>query len=553
MPGSVVVSSARTPIGKLSGALASLPGTDLGAHAIRAALARAGISGEQVDYVLLGQVLQAGAGQMPARQAAVKGGIPMSVPSMLINKVCLSGIDAIYLADQMIQAGDADVVVAGGMESMTQRPYLLPNAREGYRMDHGQLVDSMIGDGLWCAFDAVHMGAGTERYTSEMGGITREMQDEFAAQSHERAAAAIKDGRLAEEIEPIEIPQRRGDPVLVDTDEGVRPGTTAESLGKLRPAFAPDGTITAGNASQISDGGAALVVTSVEAAERLGLTPLAELVSFGMVAGPDTSLLTQPSRAIVRALDKVDRQVTDLDLVEINEAFAAVAIASMQRSRHRRRHRQRERWRDRARVTRSARRAHAWCSPSSTSCVDAAAVSARRRCAAAAGRAKPPSCARCTAPRRVRRVSRARTRTLSGSLPRVQAQVGSRSRPARCGGPAPRCSRVAVAQPLVAHGAGGVPCPLRSLTGIPCPFCGMTRGVTAAVRGDVADAALFNPGSVLLVVAAVLLLGMWRIRRVTIPDLAADRDDRRALGLRVVQVPVRPPALIPVHRRKEAP
>ena len=330
MPGSVIVSSARTPIGKLSGALASLPGTDLGAHAIRAALARAGISGEQVDYVLLGQVLQAGAGQMPARQAAVKGGIPMSVPSMLINKVCLSGIDAIYLADQMIQAGDADVVVAGGMESMTHAPYLLPNAREGYRMDHGQLVDSMIGDGLWCAFDAVHMGAGTERYTSEMGGITREMQDEFAAQSHERAAAAIKDGRLAEEIEPIEIPQRRGDPVLVDTDEGVRPGTTAESLGKLRPAFAPDGTITAGNASQISDGGAALVVTSVEAAERLGLTPLAELVSFGMVAGPDTSLLTQPSRAIVRALDKVDQQVTDLDLVEINEAFAAVALASMQ-------------------------------------------------------------------------------------------------------------------------------------------------------------------------------------------------------------------------------
>ena len=329
MPGSVIVSSARTPIGKLSGALASLPATDLGAHAIRAALARAGITGEQVDYVLLGQVLQAGAGQMPARQAAVKGGIPMSVPSMLINKVCLSGIDAIYLADQMIQAGDAEVVVAGGMESMTQAPYLLPNAREGYRMDHGQLVDSMIADGLWCAFDAVHMGAGTERYTGEMGGITREMQDEFAAQSHERAAAAIKDGRLAEEIEPIEIPQRRGDPVLVDTDEGVRPGTTAESLGKLRPAFAPDGTITAGNASQISDGGAALVVTSVAAAERLGLTPLAELVSFGMVAGPDPSLLTQPSRAIVRALDKVDKQVSDLDLVEINEAFAAVAIASM--------------------------------------------------------------------------------------------------------------------------------------------------------------------------------------------------------------------------------
>ncbi len=329
MPGSVIVSSARTPIGKLSGALASLVATDLGGHAIKAALARAGIAGDQVDYVIMGQVLQAGAGQMPARQAAVAGGVPMSVPSTTVNKVCLSGIDAIYLADQMIQAGDADVVVAGGMESMTRAPYLLPNAREGYRMDHGQLVDSMIGDGLWCAFDAVHMGAGTERYTSEMGGITREMQDEFAAQSHERAAAAIKDGRLAEEIEPIEIPQRRGDPVLVDTDEGVRPGTTAESLGKLRPAFAPDGTITAGNASQISDGAAALVITSPEHAERLGVAPLAELVSYGMVAGPDPSLLTQPSRAIVRALDKVGKQVGDLDLIEINEAFAAVALASM--------------------------------------------------------------------------------------------------------------------------------------------------------------------------------------------------------------------------------
>jgi acetyl-CoA C-acetyltransferase len=196
-------------------------------------------------------------------------------------------------------------------------------------MDHGQLVDSMIGDGLWCAFDAVHMGAGTERYAGEMGGITREMQDEFAAQSHERAAAAIKEGRLAEEIEPVEIPQRRGDPVLVDTDEGVRPGTTAESLSKLRPAFAPDGTITAGNASQISDGGAALVITSAENAERLGVAPLAELVSYGMVAGPDPSLLTQPSRAIMRALDKAGKQVRDLELIEINEAFAAVAIASM--------------------------------------------------------------------------------------------------------------------------------------------------------------------------------------------------------------------------------
>jgi acetyl-CoA C-acetyltransferase len=330
MPGSVIVSSARTPIGKLSGALASFEATDLGGHAIAAALERAGISGDQVDYVLLGQVLQAGAGQMPARQAAVKGGIPLSVPSMTVNKVCLSGIDAIYLADQMIQAGDAEVVVAGGMESMTKAPYLLKRAREGYRMGNGELLDSMIDDGLWCAFDAVHMGAGTERYTGEMGGITRDMQDDVAAKSHERAAAAMKEGRLAEEIAPIEIPQRKGDPILVDTDEGVRPGTTSESLGNLRPAFAKDGTITAGNASQISDGAAAVVVTSAAKAEQLGLSPLAELVSFGMVAGPDPSLLTQPSRAINRALDRAGMKVSELDLFELNEAFAAVGLASMQ-------------------------------------------------------------------------------------------------------------------------------------------------------------------------------------------------------------------------------
>jgi acetyl-CoA C-acetyltransferase len=329
MPGSVIISSARTPIGKLSGSLSSFPATQLGGHAIAAALARGGVDADQVDYVLLGQVLQAGAGQMPARQAAVSGGIPMSVPSMTINKVCLSGINAIYLADQMIQAGDAEVVVAGGMESMTQAPYLLKKAREGYRMGNGELLDSMIDDGLWCAFDAVHMGAGTDRYTGEFGGITRELQDDAAAKSHERAAAAMKDGRLAEEISPIEIPQRKGDPILVDTDEGVRPGTTTDSLGSLRPAFAKDGSITAGNASQISDGGAAVVVTSVAKAEELGLTPIAELVSFGMVAGPDTSLLTQPSRAIKRALGPVDMSVSDLDLFELNEAFAAVGIASM--------------------------------------------------------------------------------------------------------------------------------------------------------------------------------------------------------------------------------
>jgi acetyl-CoA C-acetyltransferase len=329
MPGSVLVSSARTPIGKLSGALASFEATDLGGHAIAAALARAGITGDQVDYVLLGQVLQAGAGQMPARQAAVKGGIPMSVPSMTVNKVCLSGINAIYLADQMIQAGDAEVVVAGGMESMTKAPYLLKKAREGYRMGNGELLDSMIDDGLWCAFDAVHMGAGTERYTGELGGITRDMQDDLAAKSHERAAAAMKEGRFAEEIAPIEIPQRNGDPILVDTDEGVRPGTTAESLGRLRPAFAKDGTITAGNASQISDGAAATVVMSAAKAEALGIAPLAELVAFGMVAGPDPSLLTQPSRSILRGLDRAGMKVTDLDLFELNEAFAAVGLASM--------------------------------------------------------------------------------------------------------------------------------------------------------------------------------------------------------------------------------
>jgi acetyl-CoA C-acetyltransferase len=329
MPGSVIVSSARTPIGKLSGALASLAATDLGAHAIREALARGNVGAEQVDYVIMGQVLQAGSGQMPARQAAAKAGIPMTVPAMTVNKVCLSGIDAIYLADQMIQAGDAEVVVAGGMESMTRAPYLLPTAREGYRMGNGELVDSMISDGLWCAFDAVHMGAGTERYTGELGGITREAQDDLAAQSHERAANAIKDGRFTEEIAPVEIPQRRGDPVIFDTDEGVRPGTTNESLGSLRPAFAKDGTITAGNASQISDGGAAVVVTSVAKAEELGLTPIAELLGFGLVAGPDPSLLQQPSRAIKRALEPIDVKVSDIDLFELNEAFAAVGIASM--------------------------------------------------------------------------------------------------------------------------------------------------------------------------------------------------------------------------------
>jgi acetyl-CoA C-acetyltransferase len=329
MPGSVIVSSARTPIGKLSGSLAGFSAMDLGGFAIKAALDRGGVGTEQVDYVVMGHVLQAGQGQITARQAALKAGIPMTVPAITINKVCLSGLNALYLADQMVQAGDAEVVVAGGMESMTNAPYLLPKARAGYRMGHGELLDVLIQDGLWCAFDAVHMGSGTERYTGAFGGISRELQDEAAAKSHDRATAAMKEGRIAEEITPVEIPQRKGDPVLVEEDEGVRPGTTTESLGGLKPAFEKDGTITAGNASQISDGGAAVVVMSREKADDLGVTPIAELVSFGMVAGPDTSLLTQPSRAIKRALEPIDGKVSDIDLFELNEAFAAVGIASM--------------------------------------------------------------------------------------------------------------------------------------------------------------------------------------------------------------------------------
>jgi len=329
MPGSVIVGSARTPIGKLSGALAGFTAQELGGLAITAALERAGVGTEQVDYVLMGQVLQAGQGQITARQAAVKAGIPMTVPAMTINKVCLSGINAVYLADQMIQNGDAEVVIAGGMESMTQAPYLLPGARAGYRMGNNEVIDSMINDGLWCAFDAVHMGAGTENYVGQVGGLSREAQDEAAAKSHERAAAAQKEGRFADEITAVSIPQRKGDPIVVDSDEGVRPGTSSESLAGLRPAFSKDGTITAGNASQISDGAAAVVMTSRAKAEELGVTPLAELIGYGMVAGPDPSLLTQPSRAIKRAIEANDMSVKDIDLFELNEAFAAVGLASM--------------------------------------------------------------------------------------------------------------------------------------------------------------------------------------------------------------------------------
>ncbi len=327
MPGSVIVSGARTPIGKLSGALAGFTAQDLGGFAIAAALERAGLSPEQVDYVLMGQVLQAGQGQITARQAAAKAGIPMTVPATTVNKVCLSGLNTVYLADQMVNAGDAEIVVAGGMESMTQSPYLLPGARAGLRMGDATLVDSMMYDGLTDAFDHDAMGLSTEKYNQKVG-VSRERQDAFAALSHEKAAAAIKDGRMADEIAAVNVPQRRGDPIVVDTDEGVRPGTTAESLGKLKPAFDKEGTITAGNASQISDGGAAVIVMSAAKAKELGLTPLGEILSYGQVAGPDTSLLHQPSRAIARALEKIGKSVEDVDVFEINEAFAVVGIAS---------------------------------------------------------------------------------------------------------------------------------------------------------------------------------------------------------------------------------
>jgi len=328
MPGSVIVAGARTPVGKLSGALASFSAMDLGGLAIAAALERAGLSPDSVDYVFMGQVLQAGQGQITARQAATKAGIPMSVPATTVNKVCLSGLNTIYLADLLIASGEADVVVAGGMESMTRAPHLLPDARAGYRLGDGTLIDSMMYDGLYCQFDHCAMGLGTERYNQE-AGISRQDQDAFSALSHERAAAAIKDGRLAEEITAVSIPQRKGDPVIVDTDEGVRPGTTAESLAGLKPAFEASGTITAGNASQISDGGAAVVVTSKAKAESLGVAPLGEVAGYGQVAGPNASLLLQPAAAIRQALDKAGNKLSDVELFEINEAFAVVGIASM--------------------------------------------------------------------------------------------------------------------------------------------------------------------------------------------------------------------------------
>ncbi len=325
---SVIVAGARTPIGKLLGSLKDFSATDLGGIAIKAALERAGVAPDQVDYVIMGQVLQAGAGQMPARQAAVKAGIPMRVPSLLINKVCLSGLDAIALADQLIRAGEFEIVVAGGMESMTGAPHLLPNSRAGYKYGSIEVLDHMAYDGLTDAFDKIAMGESTDRHNARLG-LTREEQDEFAARSHQRAAAAIKNGLFEDEIVPVSIPQRKGDPVVFKDDEGVRGDTTAEGLARLRPAFGKEGTITAGSASQISDGACAVVVMAKSRAEELGLSWLAEIGAHGVVAGPDNSLQSQPSNAIRHALDKQGRTVDDLDLIEINEAFAAVGIQSM--------------------------------------------------------------------------------------------------------------------------------------------------------------------------------------------------------------------------------
>jgi acetyl-CoA C-acetyltransferase len=315
-------------MGRLLGSLKSFSGADLGGFAIKAALDRAGIGGDQVEYVIMGQVLQAGAGQIPARQAAVKAGIPMNVPALTVNKVCLSGLDAIALADQLIRAGEFDVVVAGGQESMTNAPHLLPKSREGHKYGAIEMLDSMAYDGLTDAYENIPMGESTEKHNTRLG-LSRADQDEIGALSHQRAAAAQKNGLFEAEITPVEIPQRKGDPVLFAKDEGIRPETTVESLGKLRPAFAKDGTITAGTSSQISDGAAAVVVMSKAKAEELGLDWIAEIGAHGNVAGPDNSLQSQPSNAIKHALKKEGLEVADLDLVEINEAFAAVAVQSM--------------------------------------------------------------------------------------------------------------------------------------------------------------------------------------------------------------------------------
>jgi acetyl-CoA C-acetyltransferase len=324
----VVIGYARTPVGKFGGGLSSFTAMDLGGKAIAGAIAKAGISPDAIHYTVMGHVLQAGQGQITARQAAVKGGISMSVAAETINKVCLSGMTAISRARDLIRLGEFDVVVAGGMESMSNAPYVLDKARFGYRMGDGTLIDVMTYDGLTCAFDSCAMGLATDNYQQQRFDLSRERQDEWSARSHERAAAAWKDGAFDAEVIPVEVPQRKGDPVIVEQDEGIRPGTTAESLGGLRPAFTSDGTITAGNASQISDGAAALILASREKAEALGLPVLATITSWGTVAGPDTSLHHQPAAAIRDASRRIDADPAGFDLYEINEAFASVAIAS---------------------------------------------------------------------------------------------------------------------------------------------------------------------------------------------------------------------------------
>jgi acetyl-CoA C-acetyltransferase len=328
MSGSVIVAGARTPIGRLLGGLKDESATDLGGVAIKAALERAGIAGDQVDYVIMGQVIQAGTGQITARHAAHKGGIPLDVPAITINKVCLSGINAIAMADQLIRAGEHEIVVAGGMESMTRAPHLLPGSRSGFKYGDTALVDSMAYDALYDQLTDQPMGGLTETSNAEGARLTREEQDAFAARSHQRAAAAWKNGVFDDEVVPVVIPQRKGDPVVVSTDEGVRADTTTDSLARLRPAFHPEGTITAGSASQISDGACAVVVMSKVKAEELGLTWLAEIGASGQVAGPDSTLQMQPANAISQACAKEGIAVSDLDLVEINEAFAAVGIVS---------------------------------------------------------------------------------------------------------------------------------------------------------------------------------------------------------------------------------
>ena len=325
----IIVGGARTAIGKFMGSLKSVSATDLGSVAIAGALTKSGVNASDVDYVIMGQVLQAGSGQNPARQAALGAGIGMDVPAITINKLCLSGINAIALAHQMIEAGEADVVVAGGMESMSNVPHLMIGSREGMKYGDWVMKDSLAFDGLYCAIDNLGMGEGTERYTASTP-LTRADQDEFSVSSHVRAAAAIASGIFDDEIVPVLVAQRKGDPIAVVVDEGVRADTSVESLSALRPAFSKDGTITAGSSSQISDGAAAVIVMSAKKAAELGIRGLASIEAHGMVAGPDASLLAQPARAIAKACEKSGISPSDLDVLEINEAFASVALVSMQ-------------------------------------------------------------------------------------------------------------------------------------------------------------------------------------------------------------------------------